>query len=244
MIRDLPTYIEYTFGLTTVASLFLFVWTIRTSRSEQTRKVAKMVFMGMIVWLGLQAILSLLAVYSSDSTSFPPKIMILGIFPMISIIILLFTTSKGRSFIDSLPLKSLTYINSIRIPVEMVLFWLYMNKAIPKLMTFEGWNFDIVAGITALFIAYFGISKNRIGYKALLIWNFISLGLLLNIVFLALLSVPSPIQKFAFDQPNIALLYFPFSWLPTFIVPIVLFGHLASIRQLLIRRSLKQSRSE
>jgi len=49
----------------------------------------------------------------------------------------------------------------------------------------------------------------------------------------ALFSAPSPIQKFAFDQPNIAILNFPFSWLPTFIVPIILFGHLTSIRQLI-----------
>ena len=62
--------------------------------------------------------------------------------------------------------------------------------------------------------------------------NFICLVLLLNIVINALFSAPSPLQKFAFDQPNIAILNFPFSWLPTFIVPIVLFGHLTSIRQL------------
>lgn len=49
----------------------------------------------------------------------------------------------------------------------------------------------------------------------------------------ALFSTPSPIQQFAFEQPNIAILNFPFSWLPTFIVPLVLFGHLASIRKLL-----------
>lgn len=63
--------------------------------------------------------------------------------------------------------------------------------------------------------------------------NIICLGLLFNIIVNALFSAPSPIQKFAFEQPNIAILYFPFSLLPTFIVPIVLLGHLVSIRQLL-----------
>ena len=57
--------------------------------------------------------------------------------------------------------------------------------------------------------------------------------LLANIVINAILSSPFPLQQFAFDQPNIAILYFPFSWLPTFVVPVVLFCHLASIRQLL-----------
>ena len=67
------------------------------------------------------------------------------------------------------------------------------------------------------------------------------LGLLANIVVNALLSTPTPIQKFAFDQPNIAILNFPFSWLPTFIVPIVLFGHLASIRQLFKQNTDRQT---
>jgi hypothetical protein len=54
----------------------------------------------------------------------------------------------------------------------------------------------------------------------------------LNIVVNAALSAPVPFQQFAFDQPNIAVLYFPFVWLPGFIVPLVLFAHLAAIQKL------------
>lgn len=100
-------------------------------------------------------------------------------------------------------------------------------------MTFEGRNFDIIAGITSPFVAYFGFKKMLLKQQTILIWNFFCLGLLINIIINAVFSAPSPIQKFAFEQPNIAILNFPFSLLPTFIVPIVLFGHLTSIRQLL-----------
>jgi hypothetical protein len=171
--------------------------------------------------------------YNTDTNVFPPKLMLFGILPAILVIILPFLTRSGREFIDSLPLKNLTYLNVVRIPVEIVLFWLFVYKAIPELMTFEGRNFDIISGITAPFIAYFGLTKTKLSKQMILIWNFICLGLLANIVVNSLFSTPSPIQKFAFEQPNIAILYFPFSWLPTFIVPIVLFGHLTSIRQLL-----------
>lgn len=104
-------------------------------------------------------------------------------------------------------------------------------------MTFEGRNFDIAAGITAPFVAWFAFKNKDIRRKILLAWNFICLALLINIVVTALLTAPSPIQKIAFDQPNIAVLYFPFSWLPVFIVPVVLFAHLSSIRQLLKKES-------
>jgi hypothetical protein len=233
MIANLPIYISIIFGLTTVATSLLFTWTIRNSNSESTRKKVTPIFIGLTIWLVIQTILTLKNVYNTDTNSFPPKILLFGILPTILTVILLFATSKGRQFIDSLPLKNLTYLNIVRIPVEIILFWLFLNKAIPELMTFEGRNFDIVAGITAPFIAYFGLTKNKLSSQIILIWNFVCLGLLLNIVVNALFSAPSPIQKFAFEQPNIAILNFPFSWLPTFIVPIVLFGHLVSIRQLL-----------
>ncbi|WP_242927610.1 hypothetical protein [Pontibacter vulgaris] len=233
MIENLPKYISLTFGLTTVAMLLLFIWTIRKSVFEQTRKKSTPIFIGLIIWLTIQAVLTLKNIYNLDTDSFPPKILLTGVLPTILTIILLFATSKGRQFIDSLPLKNLTYLNIVRIPVEIVLFWLFLNKAVPEIMTFSGRNFDILAGISAPIIAYFGLTKSKLNKQTILIWNFICLGLLINIVVNALFSTPTPFQKFAFDQPNIAILYFPFSWLPTFIVPIVLLGHLTSIRQLL-----------
>lgn len=195
------------------------------------------VFVVLTAWLIVQAIFSLQNIYNSDPNSFPPKIMLFGIFPALITIILLFITKSGRIFIDSLPLKNLTYLHVVRVPVEIVLYWLFIYKTIPRLMTFEGRNFDILAGITAPLIAYFGFTKAKFNRWFILVWNFVCLGLLMNIVVTALFSIPSPIQKFAFDQPNMAVLNFPFTWLPAFIVPVVLFSHLVSIRQLLKQKT-------
>lgn len=232
MTGALPTYISLLFGLTTAATLLAFVWAVKNADAEKVRKQAVKIGVGLVAWLLLQAVLPLDNQYNSDPDAFPPMIMLTGIFPTVLTILVVFLTRKGRQFTDSLPLKQLTYLNTVRIPVEL-LYGLFLYKAVPELMTFEGRNFDILAGITAPFIAYFGLTQTKLSRPTLLIWNVICLGLLLNIVVNALLSAPSPIQQFAFDQPNTAVLNFPFSWLPTFIVPIVLFGHLASIRQLL-----------
>src|SRR5579862_123753 len=244
MIKNLPTYITITFVLTTVAMLALFIWIIKSSLSEPARKKSTFIFFGLTIWLAVQAVLTLKNVYNTDTNSLPPKIMVVGILPPILTILLLFSTTKGRQFMDSLPLKNLIYLNLVRIPVEIVLYMLFINKAIPELMTFEGRNFDILAGITAPFVAYFAFIKQKIGRNGLLLWNIICLGLLINIIVNALFSAPSPIQKFAFDQPNIAISNFPFSWLPTFIVPIVLFGHLSSIRQLVKYKVVLQSQEK
>ncbi len=235
MIENLPAYIPFIFVLTTIVTLSLFYYATR--KSTAASKKSNTIFLVLIIWLTIQAALTLKGAYNANTNLFPPRILVLGVLPAIVTIVLMFTTKKGRQFIDSLPLINLTYLHVIRIPVEFTLLWLFMNKAIPQLMTFEGRNFDIISGITAPFIAYFGSTKKKLSRPIILVWNFICLGLLLNIVINALLSAPFPFQKFAFDQPNIAILYFPFSWLPTFIVPVVLLAQLTSIRQLIKKSS-------
>lgn len=232
MIKDLPIYISLLFSATTSATLLLFYWVVKNSRVETVRNKAGLIIFGLAIWMTIQAVLSINDVYKAETNLLPPKILVLGVLPVILLMLLLFVSRTGRVFIDSLPLKNITWLNAIRIPVELVLFFLFINGAVPELMTFEGRNFDIVAGATAPFVAYLGWGRRSLGSASILSWNLICLALLLNIVVNAFLSVPSPIQKFAFDQPNIAVLNFPFSWLPTFIVPVVLFGHLVSIRQL------------
>ncbi|WP_298140299.1 hypothetical protein [Flavobacterium sp.] len=232
MIQNLPIYISISFIITSIVTLLLFYWVIKNSNSENVRKKSRIILLGLTIWLLIQGILSLKNVYSFNINSMPPKIILFGIAPTILTLLLLFLSKKGRIFIDSLEVAKLTLINTVRIPVEIILYLLFINSVIPKLMTFEGRNFDLLAGISAPII-YYGLRKSKLNSKVILIWNFVSLGLLLNIVINALFSAPSPFQKFAFDQPNIAILHFPFSFLPTFIVPVVLFGHLISIRKLI-----------
>jgi len=229
MLPNLPLYISIVFALTTFLSVFLFYKA--TNDSNKTLGI-------IIAYMILQAIFAFSGFYQVTDV-LPPRILVLGVLPTILTMFILFLTSKGRAFIDSLNPKILTILHTIRIPVEFVLLWLFLSGAIPQIMTFEGQNFDIIAGLTAPFIYYFGFVKQRLGKTTLLIWNFLMLALLLNIVITATLCAPLPFQQFALNQPNIAIFYFPFVWLPTIVVPIVMFSHFATIRQLI--RSPKTS---
>jgi hypothetical protein len=237
MIENLPLYISIVFGLTTVLALLLFHYAVLNSTSDNSVGNAKIILSILSFWIVIQAVISLNDFYSVDTTSFPPRFAFAILPPFITILIL-FLTKRGLAFIDNLPLINITYLNIVRIPVEIVLLWLFLHKAVPKLMTFEGKNFDILAGITAPLIAYFGFVKEKLSKKIILYWNVIALLLLLNVLTIGVLSAPFAFQSFSFLQPNIAILHFPFIWLPAFIVPLILFGHLVSIRQLL--KSIKQ----
>ena len=52
-----------------------------------------------------------------------------------------------------------TFLNTVRLPIEIILLELYLNKMIPQLMTFEGRNFDVVLGITAPIVGYLYLKK-------------------------------------------------------------------------------------
>lgn len=224
-MSQLPFYISFVFVLTTLITVLLF---------SMAAKKPKTTLIILIIWLILQAAISLTGFYKITN-NIPPRF-ILSTLPPAIFIVILFLTAKGRKYIDQLDIRILTVLHTVRIAVEIVLLWLFFNKAVPQIMTFEGRNFDILAGLSAPFIFYFGFYKKQISRGVMLFWNFLCIGLLINIVSIAILSAPFPFQRFAFNQPNIAILYFPYVWLPCCIVPLVLFSHLATIRQLLNKK--------
>jgi hypothetical protein len=226
MINNLPIYVNIVFILTTLLTVFLFYKA--TGRSKISLVI-------LVLWLLLQAVLSYVGFYTVTNT-LPPRFILLAL-PAVLFIIFLFITAKGRAYIKNLDAKTLTLLHVVRVPVELCLYWLFLHKSIPQLMTFEGRNFDILAGVTTPIIFYFGYVKNKLGKTVLLLWNFVCLGLLLNIVINAVLSAPSGFQQFAFEQPNTAILYFPFAWLPCCVVPLVLLAHLVCISKLFLQNN-------
>lgn len=224
---DVPIYVSAIFILTTILTVALFYRTC----SRVSVSLANKILMYLVVWIALQGLLAASDFYLKTDTM-PPRLA-LAVVPAFVAIIYFLVTKKGQNFIDRLPLKDLTLIHICRVPVEIVLFWLFLNEQIPRSMTFEGRNFDILSGLTALPLALWAFKNSEVKWNINLIWNFVCLILVLNVVAIGILSAPTPFQQFAFNQPNIGVLKFPFVWLPSVIVPIVIFSHLVAIRQLL-----------
>jgi hypothetical protein len=221
-MENLPISVSILFGFTTLLTVYLFYKASHNS---------KLVLIITAAWLAVQALVASTGFYTITNT-IPPRFLLLVLPPMVLIAALFFTNS-GRQLIDRIDVKALTLLHLIRIPVEIVLLWLFLYKTVPQIMTFEGRNFDIFSGISAPFIYYFGFVRKTLNKNWVIAWNFLCMALLINIVATAILSEPFPFQQLAFDQPDVAIFYFTFVWLPAFIVPIVLLSHLVSMRQLL-----------
>jgi hypothetical protein len=188
-----------------------------------------------IFWILIQSILGFSGFYRNINLV-PPRIMLFGLLPILLIFASTFLSIRGKNFVDSIDLKLITYCHTIRLPIEIILTLLYHKGLMSVLVTFEGTNFDVLSGISAPIIAFFVFRKKTVHHRILLLWNFICLILLLNVIVTAVLSTPSPMQLLSLAQPNVAILTFPFNLLPSFIAPLMLYSHLIAIRKILIKK--------
>lgn len=177
------------------------------------------------LWLFLVGIVSLSG-YFTNTLVKPPRFLLI-LLGAIILSVILYKIVKKNQLNSSLLLA----IHILRLPIELVLYQLYIERKVPVLMTFKGWNFDIFIGISAIILLlYLLLSKNKLPKYFILAWNILGLFFLLFIVAIAILSSPLPLQKFAFDQPNIAVLHFPYVYLPAFVVPLVFLSHILTLR--------------
>jgi len=226
MIQDFSYIVQVAFILVCFISILIFFYASRS----------KIFVLYSLIWLLIQSIIAFSGLYLNFN-SFPPRMMILGLLPSLIFLISLFFSKNGKLFIEQIDLKILTYVHTIRLPIEIILFLLFSAELMSIYVTLEGTNFDIITGISAPVIALIAFKKKKILKKTLLIWNFLGLLLLINVMVTAVLSTPSTIQMIAFNQPNIAILYFPFNFLPSYIAPLMLFSHLVAIKKLLFNVS-------
>lgn len=214
------------FGIAT--ALLTFLLFARLFQASPQRKLVLVVAFG---WLAIQAGLASTDLYHNFD-AFPPKVVLFGIAPMILTVVLLSASKFGKQLTSVWSVEGILLLNAVRIAVEYGLWLLYRAGWVPVEMTFEGRNLDVASGILALGLAFMWM-QGRKKKAALWVFNIAGILLLINIVGVAFLSAPTEIQKFGMMQPNMAIFYLPFVWLPTFIVPVVLWSHIVLTRKLL-----------
>ncbi len=217
MIETLPKWVDVLFIFTTILTIVFFYYS-----NGKPFKITAII----VLWSIVHSLLSYQGFYL-NTEAVPPRygLVLLPLFVLFAYSLL---PSIRKRVIEKRDLKVSTFLHSIRFPIEIILFQLFIYKMIPELMTFEGKNFDIIMGITAPIIGILFL-KNWLSEKGLLLWNVIGLFLISFILISGIFSAELPIQLFGFDQPNLAVTYFPFVLLPATVVPIVLWTHLTDI---------------
>ena len=228
-MENLPVHVSLIFvGVSFTVFMFLMYAGYRAL--DGTRNPVSKLGIVLLVWLLGTGVLANNGFFLDYGM--PPRLF-LFVGTALLIMIFLFVNGKSRAALMNIPITTITHIHIVRIPVELCLWWLSAAFLVDIEMTFDGSNFDILAGISAPFAGIFLVGKKSSNKIAAIIWNFICLGLVLNIVIRAIGLTPYFYDGSGDQLQNIAVFHFPFIWLPAFVVPAVIFSHILSLIQLM-----------
>jgi hypothetical protein len=188
------------------------------------------VALGLAIWLGMLAVLAGQG-YFLNFDGAPPRLFFAGVLPLAAGLFML--PSHGtRHFLAVTPPERLIYLQSFRILMEIILWALAVQGRAPKLMTFEGRNFDILIGLTAIPVGWMVVERRAWPASVAAIWNVAGIVILANVVIHAQLALPTSYRAFVAEPPPTFLATFPYIWLVGFLVPFALWLHAGSLVQL------------
>ncbi|CAN5598462.1 hypothetical protein BH24GEM3_BH24GEM3_03020 [soil metagenome] len=197
------------------------------------RTAALLAALGTVLWMGLT-----LAAAATGRLAFgtvPPPMMILFVL-ILALGIGVGLSPVGERLAMGLPLAVLVGVQGFRLPLELLMHRAYTEGVMPEQMSYSGYNFDIVTGITALLVAGM-LLAGRMPLWGVRVWNWMGFLLLVNVVMIAWLSTPIPLRVFMNEPANVWITHPPFVWLPTVLVLTALLGHIVIFRRLRMERT-------
>jgi len=183
------------------------------------------------VWILLLSLLSLSGLLN-DFSNFPPRMMLVMLVPF-TLIVWFVVSSHSNNLLSRVPASWIIKMQGFRVIVELFLWWAYLDQVVPVQMTFEGRNFDILVGLSAPLVSLWWLKPSNQRLQWVLIWNVVGLILLFNIVVVAVLSMPTPMQYFFNEPANTVVASFPWVLLPGILVTLAFALHLLSIKQMI-----------
>lgn len=213
-----------------VAALFVLAVARVAPTSPPKQRTRRILFVVLAtgLWLTLLALLATSGLLSRLDLRPPPMAF-------------LFVASVGMGFAlgvsriggwlaSGLPLSLLVGWHAFRLPLELVMHRAATDGLMPKVMSFSGYNFDILSGSTALVLSLV-LARRSLPRAVLIAFNLLGITLLFVIAGVALLSAPF-VRAFGDTEVNTWVAYFPYVWLPGVLVAGAILGHVVLTRRL------------
>jgi hypothetical protein len=192
------------------------------------RRRAAAVAGAVLAWLAITHVVAANgALRCFDATPPPFAVMVVAI---VAIGVAVPLSGLGTLLVRGLPLWALVGSQAFRLPLELVMHQAAVEGVMPSQMSYSGWNFDIVTGVTAGVLALW-LRRRETPRALVACWNVLGFLLLVNVVTIAIVSTPL-FGWFGPDRLNVFVTYPPFIWLPTVLVVAALMGHVLVARRL------------
>jgi hypothetical protein len=191
---------------------------------------ARAVALGLPMWLLYVGALSRSGVIADPSLR-PPAVLFIMLPVFLFIGLFAVRSASGAKVAASVPIGLLIGAQVFRVPVELGLHRLWSEGLVPRLMTYEGGNVDIVIGLTAPLAAWLA-TRGDAGRRLAIGWSVLGLLALVNIVVRSALTAPGPLNLIHAEPPNLAIGIFPYTFLAGFFAPLAVLLHVLGLRAL------------
>jgi len=214
-----------------VSSLMVIGWVCRAIERAGGAGRRPAVWLFGALWLTIPSAVAA-AGFLTDFGATPPRMLL--VLPAVLGAAALFAFSGwGRAGRDHFSMAALIGFQSFRVLPETLLMLAYGEGLVPIQMTLEGRNLDIISALLAAGIYLcWRRAPGGVPRWAALGFSVVGLGLLANIVGIAVLSMPTPFRAFWNEPANTFVATFPYILLPTVHVAAALGGHLIVLRKL------------
>lgn len=231
--------LEFAYILLFVALMGAILWMVRLAMrkmevplSTQRRRLVTML-LGVLGWVSIQIALSTTGIY--NNLSLPPRIPLLMILPLFVFAFVFLNRNKQSPILHAIPQHIPIAYQSFRAVIEVLFYFTFVAGILPVQVTFEGANYDVLLGISAIFVGFYAY-RGDASPRLLIAWNVLGIAVVGFAAFTFISSFYFP-EIWGDTEPNLAFNRFPFLLLPSFFMPSAIFMHLLSIVQL--RRSMK-----
>jgi hypothetical protein len=212
-----------------VAALFVVgVW--RATRSVRTTFLVAFALSILLTAQHFAAVYGLLLNFDR----FPPPLLLVVV-GMTAVTVAFAFSKTGSQLARQTSFAALVGSQAFRLPLELVMHKAAMEGVMPLQMSYSGNNLDILTGPSALVLSIL-LAMGKVPIPVVRLWNAAGFVLLVNIVSIAILSLPM-FAAFGTDRVNTWVAYPIIVWLPGVLVPAALLGHLLIWRKLALQRS-------
>ncbi|MDH4067058.1 MAG: hypothetical protein OEW19_21880 [Acidobacteriota bacterium] len=181
-------------------------------------------------WVGLALLMAQTGVLRQWDRRPPPLVFLLV--SIVGLGVIVARSRAGDRLSRGVSLAGLVGLQAFRLPLEVLMHQAAVEGVMPVQMSYSGWNFDVLTGLTAIGLAVW-LQVGRPPRRLVWIWNVLGLALLANIVTIAVAS--SPIVAWFGSTPdrlNTFVTYPPYVLLPAVMVLAAWAGHLLIFRAL------------
>ena len=177
-----------------------------------------------LLWLLVSSLPTALGWVTADNPLPGAPAVLIGMFLLVIGVVV---SPAGRRISGAVPLWALIGVQGFRVPLEWVLHVWSQQGTAPVQMSWHGSNIDVVAGVVCLLCAPLA-SRSR---AAAILSQVVGIGLLANVIRIALTSLPTPLQ--AYPDPLLLPFHLPTLWIATVCVGAAALFHGLTVRKLL-----------